>query len=286
MDAERNEPVLAGTQTLDRALSVLFQVSASGSRGLSLAECTAILEYSKPTTFRILRNLQARGMLTHNGDRRIYTLGPTVLRLGMGYLESLDQRREALPTMRRLGAETGETIHLGILDGGGVVYIEKVDSPQSVRMFSRIGLTMPAHSTGIGKAILAYLPGDDLTARLPDRLEARTAATITCRSLLEEHLRGVRARGYSTDDMENEDGISCVGAPIFDHTGAVCAGLSIAGPATRVTPDRFADLGPLVRDAGAEISAKLGYHPAKLRSRPEYGTGAGPLVAAGVPVDE
>ncbi len=282
MDAERNEPVLAGTQTLDRALNVLFQVSASGSRGLSLAECTAILEYSKPTTFRILRTLQARSLLIHDSDRGAYTLGPMVLRLGMGYLESLDLRREALPTMRRLGAETGETIHLSILDGVDVVYIEKVDSPQSVRMFSRIGLTMPAHSTGIGKAILAYLPEEDLRARLPDRLEARTAATITSRDRLVEHLRGVRARGYSTDDMENEDGISCVGAPIFDHTGAVCAGLSIAGPATRVTPDRFAGLGPLVRDAGAEISARLGYQPVRSDGVPE----AGSPVATGVPADE
>lgn len=281
MQAERNESVLAGTQTLDRALNVLLQVGASGSRGLSLAECTAILGYSKPTTFRILRALQARSLLTHDRDRGTYALGPMTLRLGMDYLESLDLRREALPTMRRLAAETGETIHLSILDGADVVYIEKVDSPQSVRMYSRIGHTMPAHSTGIGKAILAYLPEEDLKARLPDRLEARTAATITSRDRLVEHLRDVRARGYSTDDMENEEGIRCVGAPIFDHTRAVCAGLSIAGPATRVTPDRFAGLGLLIRDAGAEISARLGYQPVRSDGAPE----AGPPVAAGAPAD-
>lgn len=281
MDAERNEPVLAGTQTLDRALNVLLQVGACGSRGLSLAECTAVLGYSKPTTFRILRALQARSLLTHDHDRGAYTLGPMTLRLGMDYLESLDLRREALPTMRRLAAETGETIHLSILDGVDVVYIEKVDSPQSVRMFSRIGHTMPAHSTGIGKAILAYLPEGEIEARLPARLEARSALTITSRDRLVEHLRGVRARGYSTDDMENEDGIRCVGAAIFDHTGVVCAGVSIAGPAMRVTPDRFASLGLLIRDAGAEVSARLGYQPVRSARVPE----AGPLVAVGAPVD-
>ena len=279
MDAELDGTLLAGTQTLDRALNVLFQVGAIGSRGLSLAECTAILGYSKPTTSRILRALRARRLLTHDRDRGAYTLGPMTLRLGMDYLESLDLRREALPTMRRLAAETGETIHLSILDGVDVVYIEKVDSPQSVWMFSRIGHAMPAHSTGAGKAILAYLPEEDLRARLPDRLEARTAATISSRDKLVEHLRGVRARGYSTDDMENEDGISCVGAPIFDHTGAVCAGVSIAGPAMRVTPDRFAGLGPLARDAGAEISVMLGY-------RPDGGPKVGSIIAAEVPADE
>lgn len=281
MDAELDGTLLAGTQTLDRALNVLFQVGASGSRGLSLAECTALLGYSKPTTFRILRALRARSLLTQDCDRGVYTLGPMTLRLGMDYLESLDLRREALPTMRRLGVETGETIHLSILDGVDVVYIEKVDSPQSVRMFSRIGHTMPAHSTGIGKAILAYLPEEELKARLPDQLEARNAMTITSRDRLVEHLRGVRERGYSTDDMENEDGIRCVGAPIFDHTGAVCAGVSIAGPAMRVTPDRFAGLGPLIRDAGAEISARLGYQPVRSDGVPE----ARSPVAAGAPAD-
>lgn len=281
MDAELDGTLLAGTQTLDRALNVLFQVGASGSRGLSLAECTALLGYSKPTTFRILRALRARSLLTQDRDRGVYTLGPMTLRLGMDYLESLDLRREALPTMRRLGVETGETIHLSILDGVDVVYIEKVDSPQSVRMFSRIGHTMPAHSTGIGKAILAYLPEEELKARLPDQLEARNAMTITSRDRLVEHLRGVRERGYSTDDMENEDGIRCVGAPIFDHTGAVCAGVSIAGPAMRVTPDRFAGLGPLIRDAGAEISARLGYQPVRSDGVPE----ARSPVAAGAPAD-
>lgn len=258
MQSDRKDHVLAGTQTLDRALSVLFQVSAGGSRGLSLAECTATLEYSKPTTFRILRTLEGRGLLSHDGERAVYTLGPMALRLGMSYLESLDIRREALPTMRRLGAETGETIHLSILDGVDVVYIEKVDSPQSVRMFSRIGHTMPAHSTGIGKAIIAYLGEDEIRARFPAVLEARTSATITNRGELLERLGAIRAAGYSTDNMENEDGICCVGAPVFDHTGDVCAGLSIAGPATRLTPDHFAILGPLVREAAAEISARLG----------------------------
>lgn len=281
MDAELDGTLLAGTQTLDRAMNVLFQVGASGSRGLSLAECTALLGYSKPTTFRILRALRARSLLTQDRDRGVYTLGPMTLRLGMDYLESLDLRREALPTMRRLAAETGETIHLSILDGVDVVYIEKVDSPQSVRMFSRIGHTMPAHSTGIGKAILAYLPEEELKARLPDQLEARNAMTITSRDRLVEHLRGVRERGYSTDDMENEDGIRCVGAPIFDHTGAVCAGVSIAGPAMRVTPDRLAGLGPLIRDAGAEISARLGYQPVRSDGVPE----ARSPVAAGAPAD-
>src|SRR6188472_605229 len=115
----------AGSQTLDRALSVLLQIGASGGRGLTLAECTSILGYSKATTHRILRTLARHGFL-RSDDRNVYTLGVTNLRLGMDFLEQLDLRREALPLLRELAEQTGETVHLGVLHGSDVVYIEKV----------------------------------------------------------------------------------------------------------------------------------------------------------------
>src|SRR4051794_32541746 len=250
--------LLAGSQTLDRALAVLLEVGASGERGLSLAECTAILGYSKPTTHRMLRTLARRGFLRTN-DQGHYTLGIANLRLGMDFLEQLDLRREALPVLRRLADRTAETAHLGVLDGADVVYIEKVESPQAVRMVSRIGHTMPACSTGIGKAILAYLPQAELEALLPERLERRTPRTITSRRELLRNLAGVRDRGYATDDGENEEAIRCVGAPVFDHPGAVCAAISVGGPSSRLTAGRFADLGGLARDAAREISTRIGW---------------------------
>lgn len=252
---------LAGSQTLDRALTVLLEVADNGPRGLSLAECSHLLGYSKPTTHRILRTLAARGFLRRDEERGAYTLGLANLRLGMAFLDQLDVRREALPILRRLADVSRETVHLGVLSGGEVVYIEKVESPQAVRMWSRVGHTMPAYSTGVGKAILAFLPPEELRRILPARLEARTPATIPTRAELEAHLAEVRARGYSTDDIENEEGIRCVGAPVFDHSGSVCAGISIAGPAMRVTPERFPELGEMVRRAASEISARMGWAP-------------------------
>lgn len=251
-----------GSQTLDRALNVLIEIGKNGARGLSLAESSAILGYSKATTHRILRTLTARGFLRCDDERRLFTLGVTNLRLGMDFLEQLDIRREALPLLRELASESGETVHLGVLQGGDVVYIEKVESPQAVRMFSRVGHTMPASSTGVGKAILAFLPEAELEAALPERLEQRTESTITDHAALREHLAAVRERGYSTDDVENEEGIRCVGAPLFDHTGAVCAAISIAGPANRLTPERFAELGQRTREIALEISARIGYRAA------------------------
>jgi IclR family acetate operon transcriptional repressor len=252
------QQLLAGSQTLDRALAVLLEVGASGERGLSLAECTSLLGYSKPTTHRILRTLARRGFL-RSDERGFYTLGIANLRLGMDFLEQLDLRREALPVLRRLADRTAETVHLGVLDGADVVYIEKVESPQAVRMFSRIGHTMPACSTGVGKAILAYLPQPELEELLPERLERRTPRTITSRRELLRNLAAVRDRGYATDDVENEEAIRCVGAPVFDHTGRVCAAISVAGPSSRVTAGRFPELGGLARDAAREISTRIGW---------------------------
>ena len=257
----KNE-VLAGSQTLDRALTVLLEIGAAPESGLTLAACAGILGYSKPTTHRILRTLASRGFLRLDEERGIYTLGLTLLRLGMDFLENLDLRRESLPLLQALADSTGETVHLGVLNGSEVVYIEKVESRHAVRMFSRLGHTMPACSTGVGKAILAFLPPQELAAALPDVIERRTAQTITSRSKFLAELDRIRERGYSTDDLENEEGIRCVGAPIFDHQGLVCAAISVAGPEGRVTREVFPSLGARVRESALSISGRIGYREA------------------------
>jgi DNA-binding IclR family transcriptional regulator len=253
------ETPITGSQTLDRALTVLLEVARNGERGLTLAECSKILGYTKPTTHRILRTLTQREFLQVDEQRSLYTLGITNLRLGMHFLDRLDIRREALPVLRPLAAQAQETVHLGTLSGASVVYIEKVESPRAVRMFSRVGDTMPAYSTGIGKAILASLSDDELEQHLPERLERRTPNTIVDRDELREELARIRKRGYSTDNVENEEGIRCVGAPVFDHSGRVAGGISIAGPEQRMTLERFAELGPLVREHADAISAAVGF---------------------------
>lgn len=252
-------PAQTGSQTLDRALNVLIAIAENGASGLSLAECTAILGYSKPTTHRILRTLARRGFVRVDEQNATYSLGLTTLRLGMDFLEQLDIRREALPLLRALAHESGETVHLGVLQGSEVVYIEKVESAHAVRMFSRVGHTMPTYSTGIGKAILAFLPEEELERALPPRLERRTPTTITDRATLRRHLAEIRGQGYSTDDVENEEGIRCAGAPVFDHSGTVCAGISVAGPASRVTSERLPELGQRARETAQEISTRIGF---------------------------
>jgi IclR family acetate operon transcriptional repressor len=257
--AEGTEQPVEGTKSLDRALSVLLEIAGRGERGMTLSECAGVLGYSKPTTHRILQTLARREFLRIDEDRGAFTLGVTNLRLGIEFLESIDLRREALPTMRAVAESTGETAHLGRIGGTDVVYIEKVESSQAVRMYSRVGDTMPAYSTGIGKAILAFLGEDELRRHLPETLVRRAANTITDPVALQAELRRTRERGYSIDDIENEDGIRCAGAPVFDHAGAVQAAISVAGPATRMTRERLEELGPLVRAHADAISARVGY---------------------------
>jgi DNA-binding IclR family transcriptional regulator len=256
---EAGERPIEGTKSLDRALTVLLEVARTGARGLTLSECAGILGYSKATTHRVLQTLTRREFLRLDQERGTFTLGVTNLRLGIEFLESIDLRREALPTLRTLADSTGETAHLGRLSGTDVVYIEKVESRQAVRMYSRVGDTMPAYSTGVGKAILAFLDDAELDRHLPRALERRAANTITELPALRQELRRTRERGFSLDDVENEDGIRCAGAPVFDHTGRVQAGISVAGPASRMTRERLDELGPLVRAQADLISARVGY---------------------------
>src|SRR4051794_37163813 len=253
------EQPLEGTKSLDRALTVLLEIAERGARGMTLSECAGVLGYSKATTHRILQTLTRREFLRVDEERGIFTLGVTNLRLGNEFLESIDLRREALPMLRTLAEATGETVHLGRLSGTDVVYIEKVESSHAVRMYSRVGDTMPAYSTGVGKAVLAFLHDAELERHLPARFEQRAANTITDPEALREELRRTRDRGYSIDDVENEDGIRCAGAPVFDHTGRVQAGISLAGPATRMTVERLHELGPQVRAQADIVSERLGF---------------------------
>ncbi len=257
--AEAREEPIAGSKTLDRALTVLLEIGRSDDRGLTLTECAAVLGYSKATTHRIMQTLAKREFLRFDEDRGTFTLGVANLHLGVEFLEGIDLRRDALPVLRQVAERTGETVHLGRLSGMNVVYIEKVESSQAVRMYSRVGDTMPAYSTGVGQAILAFLDAEEVERHLPEVLVARTPNTITDRGALREQLARTRERGYSVDDVENEDGIRCVGAPVFDHRGEVQAGISVAGPAQRMTLERLDGLGGVLRAEADTISARVGY---------------------------
>lgn len=252
------------TQSVLKALDIL-ECLAVADRPLSTQEIALRCGLPRPTAYRLLTTLLTRDYVTICPDSGRYQIGAKVLSLGNNFLDRLDLPELARADLRELGQIAGETVHLGVLDGPEVLYVGKVDGPQSVRMHSTIGARSPLYSTAMGKAILAFLPLEQRMALLDQiTLMPRTPNTIIDRGMLVEHLELVRTQGFAVDDVENEEGIRCVGAPVFDHTGHVKAAVSISGPAYRLSSSRLQELSQPVIKAGMAISNKLGYLPGNL----------------------
>ena len=155
--------------------------------------------------------------------------------------------------------KTGETCHLGIKDADRVVYIEKVESPQAVRLRSGIGFTAPLYSTALGKVMLAYGDEADVERLVGQNLQKRTPNTIVDAEGIRAEVEKVRELGFATDDVENEEGIRCVAAPIFDHGKEVIASISLSGPEHRIPLERLEELAEDVKEASVWLSEKVGY---------------------------
>lgn len=242
-----------------RALGLLLFVGEHDDpRGVSLKDVAAGLELNKSTALRLFEPLVDFGLITQDDETGRFRLGSRVVSLGQSFLSKVDLRAVAHPALRGLMTDTGETVHLTIYDHPDVVYVDKVESPNVVHMRSEIGKRMPAYSTATGKAFLAHLPAEQVADAIARGLPRRTANTITTEEGLHAALREVRERGWAVDDVENEDGVRCVGAPILDHLGTVVAALSVSGPTMRVTEDRVPELGAQVKAVAEEISHRIG----------------------------
>jgi DNA-binding IclR family transcriptional regulator len=213
---------------------------------------------SKPTVFRLMRTLIEAELVEVHADNGHFRLGPLCVALGQTYLENVDVLRDARPVLSELRDATSETVHLGILDNSQrVLYLEKLAGTHAIGvMKSRVGATVPAHCTGIGKALLAAAhalpPADTLTQFTP--------ATITNLDDLSEELELIRSRGYSLDLQEHEVGVCCVAVPILDDVGKPVAALSVSGPATRISLEDLEDgLLQQALEAASAISTRLGW---------------------------
>lgn len=163
--------------------------------------------------------------------------------------------------MRELSRLTKETIHLGALDEDSIVYIHKIDSMYNLRMYSRIGRRNPLYSTAIGKVLLAWRDRDEVKQIL-DGVEYKqsTGRTITCTEALLPLLDEVRAQGYGEDNEEQEEGLRCIGVPVFDRFGVVIAGLSISFPTLRFSEERLQEYVAMLHAAARKISEQMGYN--------------------------
>lgn len=245
-------------QSVDHALAVLEAFEAATPE-LGVTALSGRLKLAKSTVYRLLSTLAARGYVYQNPATGKYRLGLKAFEVGSLAVSQLTVREAALPFLERLRDATKETVHLGVREGDAVIYIDKIETPLSIRMYSRIGRRAPLHCTALGKALLAFAPPADV-ARLARRgLRRYTANTVTDPEALGKELGRVREQGYALDNEEFEEGLRCVAAPLWDYTGTVVASAGIAGPHIRVTPERLPELIAVVRATAGEISARLGH---------------------------
>ena len=236
----------------------IMNLLAAQKDGMRLTDLVAQIDLPRGTVIRLLTVMVDAHLVWRASDSR-YRLGPQCAIWGADFLSGVELREVAAGVMSRLVDISNETCHLGVRDGDCVLYIDKVESPHSLRMVSRVGGQNPLHCTGLGKALLAFIPPDELDEYCSRPLERRTANTIVVPEILRTELQRIRDRGYAVDDVENEIGVRCMGAPIFDHNGDLAGSISLAGPTMRMTWERIEQLTSPVMDAAREISVRLGF---------------------------
>lgn len=245
--------------TLQKGLQVLEAVPAlAGSETVTAREIASHVGMRRTSVYRYLDTLQEAGFIEQVSDGSEYRLAPKLMRLAAYYLTNLDIRRQSEPVMSELVKQTGLTGHVVVLDHDSIVYVHKVESDSPIQMRSRIGASAPSYCTASGKAILAHVSESHLAEVLSSGLPRRTANTITDPEALKVHLAQVRRQGFALDNVEYEEGIRCIGAPVFGFDGSVVAAISLTGVETDLTLDRVASRAALIRDAAIEISRRMG----------------------------
>ncbi|MDI3280627.1 MAG: IclR family transcriptional regulator [Bacillota bacterium] len=244
-------------QSVERALGILEAVADEGP--LNLTELAERVALSPSTTYRLLQTMTRLGFIRHDRSTGRYRLGLKALKIGAVAIRQFDLRAVARPHLRQLVEQCNETANLVVLDGAEVVYVDQVECSNMVRMLAELGSRLPATCTGAGKAILAFLPPEELEHLLAEQpLVAYTPYTITAREEFQANLEAVRRRGYAVDNEERELGVRCVAAPIRDAAGKVVAAVSVSGPTARLSGEYIErHLGPLVREYADRISREL-----------------------------
>lgn len=240
-------------KTVNRVLTVLTLL-AGGPR--SISDVARELGVHRSTALRLLRALEAKKFVRREGDLR-YRAGSMLISLGHQALENSDLRRVAAPHLATLHDKTRETVHLAVYEDDEILYVDKIDGQAAVRMWSRIGKRGSVHCTGVGKAIAAFLPRDELEA-LSRRLtyERYTSTTIADREAFMAEMRLIRERGWAVDDAEHETIVHCIAAPVAQADGSVAA-ISIASPVTPLhdltsfVSDLLTTAAAISRDQGA-----------------------------------
>jgi DNA-binding IclR family transcriptional regulator len=242
-------------ESVDNALKVLLLLGERSS--LRLTDVSQYLGVASSTAHRLLAMLQYRGFVQQDPKSKAYLPGTALTGVAFSILQRFDFRGAVHPFLERLNADLRETVHLGMLVGATVHFIDAVESPQAARVVSRLGRAMPASSTSTGKALLAGLSNEDVEALYPsERIDALTGRSITTRSELLRQLATVRKRGYATSSEESEAGVSSVAVALATSNGQHLA-INVAVPTPRMTKDDEKRIGAALIEAARQASRAI-----------------------------
>ena len=242
--------------TVGKALDVLDMVAAAG-RPVRFTELLANSAFPKATLYRFLQTLTNQGMLMLDPDRGTYSLGVRLVRLAHAAWTQSSLAPVARPYLDVLAEETAETIHLAQIDQGQVLYVDKRNATSPVDMFAQAGKVGPAYCTGVGKAMLAFLPADVQDRAISRQAFHRFTDNTLCTPIaLLAELQVIRKRGFAFDDEEHEPGIICIALPILTQTGRVMGALSVTSTTSRSSLAALALLAPRIRETATAIASE------------------------------
>jgi DNA-binding IclR family transcriptional regulator len=238
----------------------LLKEFGKGDREIGVSELARRLGLGKSTTHRLLHTLTVERLLEQDPVTGAYRLSLTMHELGANVQAAMDIHTAASPVMEQLRNMTKETIQVAVLDGRHVVYVERRESPQTIRLFGRVGHRNDAHCTSTGKLLLAYLPPHQLDEVLAGwRLPRKTPYTIGDQATLRAQLAVIRRQGWAENVQESELGVASIAAPIRDARGAVVAALSVAGPVQRLDGANLRRFTRHALEAASAIGRRLGW---------------------------
>lgn len=246
-------------KSVKKALLILEELSLAGQ--LSVKELSLRLSLDKATIHRLLSTLKDCGYVNQNKNNRNYANSMKIFAMGTRVMEKAGLKQAARPFVEELAEKTGETVNLSARSGGDVIYIDKIESSSTIKVGISIGTSVPGYCTGMGKAVLAYLPAEEQKNALADVVYRKyTANTADNQEVLLQRLEKVRAAGFSMDDEEFVEGLISFGAPIFDFYGMPVGAISVSCPKYRFDQALHEDIyAHLVMDMAEKISLELGY---------------------------
>ncbi|NLA12722.1 MAG: IclR family transcriptional regulator [Tissierellia bacterium] len=245
-------------QSIDRAVAILDCFSEE-KKELRLSEISERLGLNKSTVHGIISTLKYHGFISQDEETQKYKLGIRFVQFGDLVINSMNIRNAAVPVIDAVCEKIEETVHVAMLDGLDVVWIEKRECTKSIKTSTKIGARLPAYTTADGKIIICYQNKDKIKNYLPKRIPQYTNNTITNKGEFIKKLEEMKKNGYAIDNEEYVEGLKCVAAPIFDHDGKVRFSLSTTGPAFRMNEERIKELIVIIKEAANEISHRIGY---------------------------